>query len=104
MSDLKDTLPVIQNDDQSELAACSPKIYVSAEEAALLALMRQLRGRSTELKAKLGQAGETEAKEIQSAIDALREEWNELSARREKAYIRKMITLGHLPPTADPGP
>jgi hypothetical protein len=77
---------------------------VSAEEAALLALMRQLRDRSTELKEKLRQAKETEAEEIRSAIEALREEWNELSCRREKAYIRKMITLGHLPPEADPGP
>ena len=104
MSETNETLPVIQNDDESELPSCSPKIYVSAEEAALLALMRQLRERSKELKAKLGQADETDAEEIQSANDALREVWNELSSRRETAYIRKMIMLGHLPPEADPGP
>jgi hypothetical protein len=103
MSDLKKTLPVIQIDDQSELASCSPTIYVSAEEAALLTLMRQLRERSAELKAKLKQAEEAEAEEIQSAIESLRGEWKDLASRREKAYIRKMIMLGHLPPTADPG-
>ena len=63
--------------------------------------MRQLRERSAELKAKLGQAKKAEADEIQSALDALRGEWSDLSSRRERAYIRKMIMLGHLPPDGD---
>ena len=35
----------------------------------------------------------------ESEIEEMRAVWKDLAAQREKAFIRKMIMLGHLPPT-----
>ena len=95
-------LPVIQTDlDEEEDSSCSPKIYVSNEEAAILLSMRTLREKSQELKAALDKADDSERASLADELEHARAEWKTLSARREKAYIRKMITLGHLPPGAD---
>ena len=91
-------LPVVQNDLDEGEASCSPTIYVSNEEAALLAAMRSLRDRSTELKKEMRAADPERRSRLESRIDDLRGEWKELAAQREKAFIRKMIMLGHLPP------
>ena len=58
MADDTRHLPVVENDlDQGE-PSCSPRIYVSNEEATLLAEMRRLREQSMELK-----------KEIRAAVE-----------------------------------
>jgi hypothetical protein len=91
-------LPVIENEFDQDEASCSPKIYVSNEEAALLAEMRRLREKSAELKAQIPDAGPEQRASLESDIERMRAEWRDLAAQREKAFIRKMIMLGHLPP------
>jgi hypothetical protein len=95
-------LPVVQNDLDEGEPSCSPSIYVSNEEAALLAAMRRLREESAELKAQMDDADPEQRTKLDSAIERMRAEWRDLAAQREKAFIRKMIMLGHLPPEADP--
>jgi hypothetical protein len=91
-------LPVIQDELEEDAPSCSPSIYVSNEEAALLSSMRQLRERSIELKQQLKRADTERRPPLESEIDDLRSQWKDLAARREKAFVRKMIMLGHLPP------
>jgi hypothetical protein len=91
-------LPVIQDELVEEVPSCSPTIYVSNEEAALLAGMRELRERSIELKAQIKSANTEQRSSLESEIEELRTKWKGLAAQREKAFIRKMIMLGHLPP------
>lgn len=99
MSNDEPLLPVIQDDlEINEAPACSPKIYVSNEEAAILAAMRGLRERSLELKQKLEPAEGEDRARLESALDELRTKWKDLHSQREKAFIQKMIMLGHLPP------
>jgi len=91
-------LPVLADDLDDPAPVCSPKIYVSNEEAALLAAMRGLRERSLALRRELrGSAPEGRAR-IEAEIDDLRDEWKALAKRREEAFRQKMIMLGHLPP------
>jgi hypothetical protein len=92
-------LPVLQAEDEPEgPPSCSPSIYVSNEEAALLAAMRQLHERSTALRRELAAAEPDRAPGIEAELESLRSEWRELAHRRERAFVRKMIMLGHLPP------
>ena len=99
MADDERLLPVLQPDVEEEDApSCSPKIYVSNEEIALLDALRDLRRRSVELKGQMRDADRKGVSELESEIADLRARWKELSAEREKAFIRKMIMLGHLPP------
>lgn len=91
-------LPVIQDEFEEDAPSCSPTIYVSNEEAALLAGMRELRDRSIDLKRQLKSAESDERSSLETEIGELRTRWKDLAARREKAFIRKMIMLGHLPP------
>ena len=91
-------LPVIQDVSEDSAPSCSPTIYVSNEEASLLAGMRDLRERSNELKQRMTAADPQRVSQIEEEIEALRAQWRALSAQREKAFIRKMIMLGHLPP------
>lgn len=91
-------LPVIQDDLEEDAPSCSPTIYVSNEEAALLAAMRELRERSLELKKQLKNTDTERRSSLESEIEELRAQWKELAALRERAFIRKMIMLGHLPP------
>jgi hypothetical protein len=94
-------LPVVQEGLEDDGAACSPSIYVSNEEATLLEAMRELRRRSSELKRRATEAADTDRVALESEIEELRDQWHDLAARREQAYIRKMIMLGHLPPEAE---
>ncbi|MCU0235163.1 MAG: hypothetical protein MUE90_14175 [Thermoanaerobaculales bacterium] len=97
-------LPVLQAADEPESPpSCSPSTYISNEEAALLAAMRQLHERSTALRRELAAAEPGRARGLESELESLRGEWRELARRRERAFVRKMIMLGHLPPSADPG-
>ena len=99
MSNAGRHLPVFQDQpDEAETPSCSPKIYISNEEAALLAAMRQLRERSIELKTEVQSADGDRRQRLEAELEALRSEWKDLSDRRERAFIRKMIALGHLPP------
>lgn len=91
-------LPVIQDDLDGEVPSCSPTIYVSNEEVALLAGMRELRERSIELKMQMKGSDAERRSSLKSEVQELRTKWKELAAQREKAFIRKMIMLGHLPP------
>ena len=75
------------------------KIYVSNEEAALLADMRLLRERSMELRKEMRSTDPERRSRLESEIQEMRAKWKDLADQREKAFIRKMIMLGHLPPT-----
>jgi hypothetical protein len=97
-------LPVVQTNLDEGEPSCSPKIYVSNEEAALLAEMRRLREQSLELKKKMRGADPQRRSHLESEITEMRAKWKVLAAQREKAFIRKMVMLGHLPPEADRGP
>ena len=35
---------------------------------------------------------------METKLEDLRSQWRDLARRREQAFIRKMIALGHLPP------
>jgi chromosome segregation ATPase len=95
----KKTLPVVQTDLDEDEPSCSPKIYVSNEEAALLSEMRRLREHSIELKKELRGADSDRRSQLESKIGEMRTKWKDLADQRERAFIRKMIMLGHLPPT-----
>jgi DNA repair exonuclease SbcCD ATPase subunit len=92
-------LPVVQTDLDEGEPSCSPKIYVSNEEAALLAEMRRLREQAVELKKGIRNAKSRQRSRLEEEIEEIRAKWKNLAAQREKAFIRKMIMLGHLPPT-----
>ena len=93
-------LPVINDVQQTEdLPSCSPKIYVSNEEAALLAQMRRLREQSLEIRRSLESAGADDRPRLREELARMRGEWLKLAERREEAFRNKMIALGHLPPS-----
>ena len=91
-------LPVLDDGLDEAAPACSPKIYVSNEEAALLAAMRRLRERSLALRRELKDAKTEDRTRLEIEIEKLREDWRTLGKRREEAFRQKMIMLGHLPP------
>lgn len=98
MADEQTYLPVVQSDlDESE-PSCSPKIYVSNEEVALLDEMRRLRERSVEFKKAMRDADPERRSRLESEVEEMRVQWKDLATQREKAFVRKMIMLGHLPP------
>ena len=98
MADEQTHLPVVQSDlDESE-PSCSPKIYVSNEEVALLDEMRRLRERSMEVKKAMRDADPEQRSRLESEVEEMRVQWKDLATQREKAFVRKMIMLGHLPP------
>ena len=85
-----------------EVAACSPKIYVSNEEKAILAAMRNLRDRALELRSRIDAAAtDRQRSPLESELAELRAQRAELAVRREQAFKRKMIMLGHIPPDDD---
>ena len=97
-------LPVVQTGLDEAESSCSPKIYVSNEEAALLTAMRDLRDRSTEIKKEMRSAESERRSRLESEIKEMRVKWKDLATQREKAFVRKMIMLGHLPQAADSDP
>ena len=100
MSDDPPRLPVIQSDGDAD-SGCSPKVYVSNEEATLLAAMRRLRERSLEIRRSLESADAQDRRELEEELTRVRQEWKALAERREEAFRRKMIMLGHLPADED---
>ena len=99
MSNDDRSLPVLDDGLDEPTPVCSPKIYVSNEEAALLAVMRRLRERSLDLRRELKDATTGDRARLETEIDKLREEWRTLAKRREEAFRQKMIMLGHIPPS-----
>ena len=98
MSNDERSLPVLDDSQSDPAPVCSPKIYVSNEEAALLAAMRGLRERSLELRRELKGVKTGDRARLETEIDELRVQWKTLAKRREEAFRQKMIMLGHLPP------
>jgi hypothetical protein len=94
-------LPVIEDGLDDEAPVCSPTNYVSNEEASLLASMRRLREKSMVVRRDLKDADPEDRARLEAELEELREEWRTLAKRRERAYVNKMIALGHLPPEAD---
>jgi hypothetical protein len=94
------SLPIIGTHPMDEdTASCSPTAYISNEEKSILDAMRKLRDRAVELRRKLEESGAAEdRRRIESELAELRAERSDLAIRREQAYKRKMIMLGHLPP------
>jgi len=86
--------------DGDAAPACAPKIYVSNEEASVLREMHALRVRALELRAELAAAPEPRRRELGLELEALRGRRRQLERRREQAFRRKMVMLGHLPESA----
>jgi hypothetical protein len=93
-------LPVLDLEtSEDDEPSCSPKIYVSNEEKAILEAMRGLRERAVVLRDALAAVGsDDERRRLEAELAELRSRRDELAVRREKAFTRKMIMLGHLPP------
>ena len=106
MSDRDDfELPVYgQGPDDGEDGdnpSCSPTAFVSNEESALVKTMQELRAHALVIRQKLEEDGETDDRaRLEQRLADLRSQWSQLSKEREKAYRRKMVMLGHLPPEA----
>ncbi|MDX2437754.1 MAG: hypothetical protein QNL88_11955 [Acidobacteriota bacterium] len=99
MSNDKQQLPVINPPaEESAEPSCSPKVYVSNEEASLLAELRELREASLEVRRRLETAKGDELAILTSRLDKLRSQRDEVAGKRDRAFTRKMIMLGHLPP------
>jgi hypothetical protein len=98
-------LPVYGQDPDSDQEdsgpSCSPTAFVSNEESAIANAMQGLRESALEIRRKLEKDVASEDREsLERRLSELRDEWSELSVKREKAYVRKMVMLGHLPPEA----
>lgn len=74
---------------------CGPTAYVSNEEATILAAMRELKREADTLR---NSGPESEQPAAERRLAELRAEWSELAEKREQAFRRKMIMLGHLRP------
>ncbi len=97
MSDDPRILPVLDPEDDTPV--CSPAAYVSNEEAAVVAAMRRVKEEATSLRSRLeAETDPSRRAEVDARLEELRTEWRALSERREEAYRRKMIMLGHLAP------
>lgn len=106
MSDREDPMVIISRHgrpqpEAEEPSSCSPKAYVSNEEAAIAAAMHDLRQQAEQLREQLESAAEKQRSALEKRLEQLRERWQELAVRRDQANTRKMIMLGHLPPDAE---
>lgn len=99
MTDHRD-LPVLETAGDGD-AACGPKVYVSNEEAALLATMRRVREDALALRRELATVPAEERTGLERRLAELRVEWEALARRREAAYHRKMVMLGHAEPEVE---
>ena len=81
-------------------ASCSPTVYVSNEESALLKAMAELRDRAVEIRRLMKTASQDDRRQLEGELEAMRRERQDLPRRRERAFVRKMVMLGHLPPSA----
>jgi hypothetical protein len=95
-------LPIFEEPSGDDEPSCSPKIYVSNEEKTILAAMRELRDRAVELRTALKTTASADERDnLETELAQLRSERADLAIRREQAFKRKMIMLGHLPPDDD---
>ena len=98
MSNDEQRLPVINPpEEETREPSCSPTVYVSNEEAALVAELRELREASLEVRRKLAEADDADRAALEIHLEELRERRSEVARRREADFTRKMIMLGHLP-------
>jgi hypothetical protein len=100
----RDQLPILGQEPaevtDEESPSCSPTAYVSNEESGLLLAMRTVKKRASVVREALDQDQTPEARDgLEAELDKLRKKFWELSQRRERAYLRKMVMLGHLPPS-----
>jgi len=81
------------DDDQS----AAPTIYVTLEEKVILDAMRRLRAEAEEVRARLAEATAPEDRaRLEERLEELRNQRADLAQRREAAYRRKMVMLGHM--------
>ena len=80
--------------------SCSPSVYVSNEESALMKAIVELRDRAVEIRRLMNADQGDEHRHLEAELEALRRERLDLTRRRERAFVRKMVMLGHLPPSA----
>ncbi len=99
MSDKVSThLPIFDDPPDDDDSSCSPKVYVSNEEKTILNAMRGLRDQAVELKRQLKNVESTDDRHrIETELAELRAQRSDLAIRRDQAFKRKMIMLGHLP-------
>ena len=99
MSDKVSThLPIFDDQPDDDDSSCSPKVYVSNEEKTILDAMRGLREQAVELKQQLKNVESAEDhRSIEEELAGLRAQRSDLAIRRDQAFKRKMIMLGHLP-------
>lgn len=98
-------LPVVGQVPEADLSdaapSCSPGAYVTNEEASLLAAMRTLKERAAAVRERiLASASDEERTILEGELKELRARRTDLARRRDQAYRRKMVMLGHLPPDA----
>ncbi len=92
-------LPIFDDQPADDEAPCSPKIYVSNEEKAILDAMRGLRDKAVDLRRQLKSTESPDDRDrLEAELAELRAQRSDLAIRREQAFKRKMIMLGHLPP------
>ena len=103
MSDKVSThLPIFDDPPDDDDSSCSPKVYVSNEEKSILDAMRGLRDKAVELKRQLkGVESTHDRRGIEAELVELRAQRSDLVIRRDQAFKRKMIMLGHLPEDDD---
>jgi len=87
----------VQDEEEN---SCSTKVYVSNEESALLAALRELRERAMKIRSQLETADSTDRDALKAELERLRHQRTDLDQRRQRAFTRKMVMLGHLPPSA----
>ena len=80
---------------------CGDKKYVSDEERAVLAVMRQIRQESLSVRAELKRLDHDqpsdEKQELQARLEQLRRRFKEQQAALARATEEKMRRLGHIP-------
>ncbi len=92
-------LPIFDTPPGDDESSCSPKVYVSNEEKTILDAMRNLRDKAVELRRLLKNVDASDDhRRLEDELADLRAQRSDLAIRREQAYKRKMIMLGHLPP------
>jgi len=98
------TLPVHDQEasagDDERPPSCSPAAFVSNEESAIVKAMQKLREQAVAIRKRLAAGAGDDTEELERRLAELRDQWAVLAVGREKAYIRKMVMLGHLPPEA----
>ena len=95
-------LPIFDDQPDDDDSSCSPKVYVSNEEKTILDAMRGLREQAIELKRQLKNVESADdRRSIEAELAELRAQRSDLATRRDQAFKRKMIMLGHLPPDDD---